>query len=87
MTERRERLSLSPEIVRLRELLREIGSDDEEMRETAEAEVLGVVRVVQALARCIALEQTLRAGSHDEGATLEAALRRALAVATEGEDA
>ena len=80
-----EGLSLSPEIARLRELLREIGMDDEEIRGRAEAEVVGVVRVVGALARCIALEQVLRTGRHDEGAALEAVLRRALGAAGEGE--
>lgn len=79
------RLTVAPEIAQLRAMLRAIGADNVDERESAEAEAVGVARLVGALVQCVNLERTLRAGDGD-GQTLDAILTRAFAAAEGGQE-
>ncbi|MGI8690780.1 MAG: hypothetical protein ACR2M3_19550 [Thermomicrobiales bacterium] len=75
-----EGLTLSPEIERLRSLLRQIGSDNPEERESATAEAVGMSRVISVIVRAVEVEAAIRADLPvNDAAAYQGIIQRAIA--------
>ncbi len=73
-------LTLSPEIERLRSLLRQIGSDNPDERESATAEAVGMSRVINVIVRAVEVEAAIRADLPvNDAAAYQGIIQRAIA--------
>jgi hypothetical protein len=74
-----DRLTLSPEIEKLRSILRKMGAENEDEREQAQAEAKGTVLLVKAIAQCVRIENDLTEPDEEGiGRSLQAIVGRGL---------